>query len=125
MYNRLVMNVSKLKSSEVAKITVLSAVLMILLITTHPQDAPLLLLFLPFILLYLISYKSLKLLFNHSSFRYIHKPKTVAVLFSGFILSLLLLKSINQLSPQDVALLVIFALFLIFYIQRNGFGSSE
>lgn len=96
--------------------------LITLLLTTNPYHLPIVLLVLPFLLIFFITYQGISLLFSKSRLTNNKKKQKVnASLFAGAIVTLALLESIRQLSWRDLIIITILIVGLSFYIRRVNF----
>lgn len=101
-------------------ITFVSVVfLAVLLLTTNPYHLPLIVLILPFLLIFVVIYEVIRLVFLKSDLEE-HKKKQRfnASIFAGGIVTLALLQSIRQLSLKDVIIIVILIIGASLYLRR-------
>lgn len=90
------------------------------MLTTNPDSIPLALLIIPFGLLWLTVYQSIKLLLNLVTVEQ-SVEKLVSASVASFVVVLLLLQSLDQLTWKDALLTVIFAVLFWLYIWRADF----
>lgn len=113
-------------SQKLVRITLTGIVpivfLVVLLLTTNPYHLPIVLLVLPFLLIFFITYQAISLVFSRS-FQGSDKKKQRlnASMFAGAIVTLALLESIRQLSWRDLIIITVLIIGLSFYIRRVDF----
>lgn len=115
----------RIKNRPVVQLLVLALFYLlftIFLFNTNPQNLPVGILIIPFVVLYILLFSTIKIVLGILSViigpRLYKKRNSIAFIVSFFATLLLVLKSINQLSLSDV--LVIGALLsgLIFYASK-------
>lgn len=99
--------------------------LALLLLFTDPRKMPIVILLVPFVLLYMALYLTVRLVlevFLPNLGR--RKRVFVAALAAGLPSFLLLLSSVNQLTWRDVALVAFLVICLLFYNSRASFSAK-
>jgi hypothetical protein len=103
------------------------ALLLLLLITTDPFRAPLLIVMIPFVLLFIALFFTINTVLNADILAQRlarQKRLFVAGAAAWLPVMLLILRSINQLTWRDGLILVIFILALLFYVSRTNLTRS-
>ncbi len=98
--------------------------LLLWLSLTDPRKLPIVLLMVPFVLLFAAIFLTVSLVIS----RFIPKVssvkrRTVASSVAGLPCFLLVLSSVNQLTWRDVALIAFLSIFLLFYASRARFSN--
>jgi len=108
-----------------AKIVGLYLALLLWLSLTDPRKLPIILLIVPFVLLFAAVFMTITLLIRqflpHMS---VTKRRLAAGCISGLPCFLLILSSVNQLTWRDAALVAFLSIFLLFYASRARFSGS-
>jgi hypothetical protein len=115
--NSVIKQVQKLTTLVLAWVS-----LPIFLLATNPEELPLPLLIVPFILLLACLYVTAKVFLN-IFFKDIDtgRRKTMAAIFAVLPTLLILLASINQLTVRDTAIVLGLLVLLLFYLRRLDF----
>lgn len=94
--------------------------LLVFLFTTNPQELPLVLLLVPFLLLLLSIFSAAYFSFALLSFKSLARRRRLVLSFCLALLptALLLLQSINQLTARDSLLFSVFIFILVLYVAR-------
>lgn len=100
--------------------------LVALLLFTDPRKVPIIVLLLPFVLLFLVIFESVSLALHRFMPRLSsRKRKIIAATLGGLPCFLLLLSSINQLTWRDVTLVTVLLLLGLFYSSRANFTGGR
>jgi FlaA1/EpsC-like NDP-sugar epimerase len=93
--------------------------LVLLLLTTNPYHLPLVLLILPFVLIFAVIYEGMLAIGLSISGQSSKKRRQInALILSGGIITLALLQSIRQLSLRDLIIIILLIAGLAFYVRR-------
>lgn len=119
------------KDKRTNLLILLSSFLMlaVFLMSTNPESLPIGFVFLPVILLYICLFLGGKLLYEvlgsirNKASRV--KENAFAMTFALIPTVLLLLRSINQLTPKDLFLVSLLGIVLVFYISVLKFGKPK
>jgi hypothetical protein len=112
------------KFKRLIRVILVWAALFAWLALTDPQKLPIVLLIVPFGLLFAAIFLAFSLLIR----RFIPKMsrakrRLIAACVSGLPTFILILSSVNQLTWRDVALIAFLSIFLLFYASRARFSS--
>ncbi len=102
-------------------------VLLLVLITTDPFHSPLLVVIVPFGLIFLALFMTFNSLMRGWAEHHRLTPKKRLLIAAGAAwlpVMLLILRSIDQLTGRDAFILGIFVLALLVYISRTNFGRA-
>lgn len=89
---------------------------------TDPRDLPIILLIVPFVLLFAALFMTVNLIVRRFFPRVSQaKRRLMAACVAGLPTFLLILSSVNQLTWRDVALVAFLSIFLLFYASRARF----
>jgi hypothetical protein len=115
---------------KIIALAVIFAVLVGVLLLADPNNLPSVALVIPFILLFTLLYISVSAFFNiarnwHGWAKPLHvvRPRIAASLISGFVVFLLILQSIGQLSIRDV--LTVGLICIIAYVYASKFSIAS
>lgn len=113
------------KLYPLARILGLYLALFLWLSLTDPRKLPIVLLIVPFGLLFAALFMTVSLLIKQFLPRMTQgKRRLAAACVSGLPCFLLILSSVNQLTWRDVALVAFLSIFLLFYASRARFSGS-
>jgi len=108
-----------------ARIFALYVVLLIWLFVTDPRKLPIVLLIVPFALLFTALFMTVTALLGRFLPRLSRsRRRLAAACVGGLPCFLLVLSSVNQLTWRDVALVAFLSIFLLFYASRARFSKS-
>ena len=108
-----------------ARIIGLYLALFLWLSLTDPRKLPIVLLIVPFALLFAAIFMTISLLIRQFLPRMsTNKRRLAAGCIGGLPCFLLILSSVNQLTWRDVALVAFLSIFLLFYASRARFSGS-
>ncbi len=108
-----------------ARIIGLYLALFLWLSLTDPRKLPIVLLIVPFALLFTALFMTISLIIRQFMPRMtVAKRRLAAGCISGLPCFLLILSSVNQLTWRDVALVAFLSIFLLFYASRARFSGS-
>jgi len=103
----------------------LYAVLLLVLFTTDPFNSPLLMVMIPFGLIFVCLLATFNILLGHLPIGKRLSPKKRLLIAAGgawLPVMLLILRSIDQLTARDGFILAIFIIALLLYISRTNFN---
>lgn len=107
---------------KLIRLGVLYASLPLFFLLTNPQEIPLPLLILPFVLLYLSLYFSVKLVLERFSRQQQFKLRSsIAATLAGLPVMLVVLQSTGQLSVSDLLIVLGLMVGTVFYFRKAGF----
>jgi hypothetical protein len=120
-----VLNMSIRSFYQPAKVIGLYLALFLWLSLTDPRKLPIVLLIVPFVLLFAAVFMTISLILRRFVPRMSgSKRRLAAACVSGLPCFLLILSSVNQLTWRDVALVAFLSIFLLFYASRARFSGS-
>ena len=116
-------------SLNIRKYTVLAGLyvgLIVFLMAVNPKDAPIALLLVPLVWLFICLFLTWSYIFDKfQQYKLIRKrKKTLAILLALLPVLMILLKSIDQLGMRDSLLIVIFVICAVFYATRVRFNNK-
>ncbi len=104
----------------IIRATVAGSLLLAVLLLTDPLDAPLVVLMMPFVLLFaLIHQITMFLLQRLLPSLSVARKNAIAIPVAFLPVALILLSSVQQLTTRDIVLLVVLLLITGFYIRRS------
>ena len=95
-----------------------SLILLLLIFTTHPYKLPIILLVVPFLLIFIIIYQTITVFLANLLGKTRKRQRINAAILAGGIVILALLESIRQLSIRDLIIIIVLIVALSFYIRR-------
>ncbi len=120
-----VLTMSRRKIYQIAKLLGLYIALFLWLFLTDPRKLSIILLIVPFGLLFAAVFMTVSLLIKQFLPRMGQsKRRIVAACIAGLPCFLLILSSVNQLTWRDVALVAFLSIILLFYANRARFSGS-
>lgn len=105
-------------TSQLAIIAALYAGLGTFLLSTDPRKLPVVLVVVPFLLLFVALFYTIWLLLHKIGRR---RSAVIAVCLATLPVLMIVLQSINQLTIRDVVILLVLEAGLLFYITRTSF----
>lgn len=112
------------KFKRLIKVLLVWLALFAWLALTDPRKLPIVLLIVPFVLLFMAVFMTINLIMARFMPRMSQgKRRTAAACVAGLPSFLLILSSVNQLTWRDVALVAFLSIFLLFYASRARFSS--
>ena len=113
------------KLYQLGRVIALYVVLFAWLSLTDPRKLPIVLLIVPFALLFAAVFMTVSLLIRQFLPRMgENKRRLASACISGLPCFLLILSSVNQLTWRDTALVAFLSIFLLFYASRARFSGS-
>jgi hypothetical protein len=113
------------KLYPLARVIGLYLALFLWLSLTDPRKLPIVLLIVPFVLLFAAVFMTISLILKQFMPRLsVTKRRIAAGCVSGLPSFLLILSSVNQLTWRDVALVAFLSIILLFYASRARFSTS-
>jgi hypothetical membrane protein len=116
--HKLQYNLGMNKIQRYVLFVLLYAGLPLFLLSTNPEHLPLLLLWIPFLLLFAILYISARTLAARNNRMKGRRLMSVSIIAAALPVLLLVLSSINQLTLRDTIISITLMLAGIFYLQR-------
>src|SRR5581483_10494811 len=100
------------------------ALLLVVLVTTDPFRSPLLVVIVPFVLIFIALFMTFNLVLRRVPLKHWSRQKRLMVVVAAAWLPvmLLILRSINQLTLRDGLILTIFVVSLLLYISWTNFN---
>ncbi len=113
---------------RISWLLLLYAVVLVILITTNPFNAPLLVVMVPFGLIFIALLATFNALLKYLPFgqQWSNKKRLIIAAAAAWLpVMLLILRSIDQLTLRDGFILAVFIIALLLYISRTTFSQSR